>query len=471
MKSLFVCFVLVLLLTDCKKILSTGDSSDTLSNEEVFNNEHSANAIVVNMYADPMKAVDILNGLLSRHLGLAADELQSSAARPSDIDLPWFNCEVPSTDKTLAGFWSRPYEYIYQANNILENLSNNTKLNNSVKQRLTGEALFIRALNYFYLVNLFGGVPLVVKTDYKENIHLPRESEEAVYRFIINDLQQAELLLPEYTPGSDSALLTGVRATKWAAKALLARAFLYHQEWEKAEQYAGELINSGRFRLETNLNNVFSINSKEVIFQLQPVKLNQNSAEAIYFLPSVNTQPPMFVIRQELLSRFETGDLRRKNWIGSIVAANKTQYFPLKYKTRNSVPAKEYNVVFRLGEAYLIQAEAQAMQGKLYGGESAAATLKLLRVRAGLSSIPNGLTQQQILQRIEQERKAELFAEWGHRWFDLRRTKSFHLPGVSRAEEILKSLKPSFQPYRLLLPIPLSELQKNTALVQNDGYR
>jgi hypothetical protein len=466
MKSITIPLLMIFLSTGCKKILSTQQSSNTHTNEEVFSNEQSANAIALNMYSDPMKSADILNGLLTRYLGLAADELQSPNGKLPESDLPWFNCAVSPSDKILQGFWSRPYEYIYQGNNIIESLRGNKKLRDPVKKTLTGEALFIRALSYFYLVNLYDGVPSISKTNFAENASLPRESRDSIYKLIINDLKLAEQNLPEYSPGGDSALKKGTRATKWAAKALLARAYLYTGQWEKSEQYAAALINSGQFVLENNLDNVFLVNSKEVLFQLQPVNKNQKHIEASYFLPN-NKQAPLLVITSTLFNSFESGDLRRKNWIGNITVGNKTHYYPYKYKAKTSGQRLEYNVVMRMGEICLIHAEALAMQDKLDG---AVESLRPIRVRAGLAPIPSGLTKQQILQRIEKERQAELFAEWGHRWLDLKRTKGFQHPDKPRAMEVLEPLKPSFQSYKLLFPIPARELQQNPRLVQNPLY-
>ena len=100
------------------------------------------------------------------------------------------------------------------------------------------------------------------------------------------------------------------------------------------------------------------------------------------------------------------------------------------------------------------------MQGKLSGSSSAVSDINVIRRRAGLADT-EALSQAEVLLAIEEERKKELFVEWGHRWLDLKRTQ--------RANLILAS-KPNWSPTDLLFPIPESELLNNPNLIQNPGY-
>src|SRR5690606_28078371 len=113
----------------------------------------------------------------------------------------------------------------------------------------------------------------------------------------------------------------------------------------------------------------------------------------------------------------------KANWIGNVTSQSETYYFPYKYKISSGQdPWNEYPMVLRLAEQYLIRAEARAHQNKL---PEAIADLDAIRERAGLLSIANikpGIGQAELLDAILQERRVELFAEWGHRWFDLKRT-------------------------------------------------
>ncbi|HCO85286.1 MAG TPA: RagB/SusD family nutrient uptake outer membrane protein, partial [Arenibacter sp.] len=128
--------------------------------------------------------------------------------------------------------------------------------------------------------------------------------------------------------------------------------------------------------------------------------------------------------------------------------------------SRNS--ASEYSMVLRLAEQYLIRAESRAMQGNISG---AIADVDVLRSRAGLdliNDIEPEINKEGLLNIISEERKLELFSEWGHRWFDLKRT--------GKASQVLMPLKPLWQETDVLFPIPQVELDKNQNLHQNVGY-
>src|SRR5690606_1021237 len=135
-------------------------------------------------------------------------------------------------------------------------------------------------------------------------------------------------------------------------------------------------------------------------------------------------------------------------------------YTPYKYKIRDSSDSsQEYSVVFRLSEQYLIRSEARLYQGNLSGSLS---DLNLIRFRAGLNSIHSN-NHVEMLNIILTERRHELFSEFGHRWFDLKRT--------NMAEPILSPIKPNWRSTNVLFPIPENELLINPNLLpQNPGY-
>ena len=156
---------------------------------------------------------------------------------------------------------------------------------------------------------------------------------------------------------------------------------------------------------------------------------------------------------------FESGDQRRDQWIGEVNDGSQTYYFPFKYKIQFAFTPEEYVVGLRLAEQYLIRAEARAKQGDLIGAQS---DLNVIRGRAGL---PNSTANNQasLLLAIEQERKVELFTEWGHRWMDLKRTQ--------RIDEILSTLKSNWQVTSALYPIPELDITNNPNITQNPGYQ
>jgi hypothetical protein len=348
--------------------------------------------------------------------------------------------------------WKAAYTYLYYCNICKEGLQRSTGVAAEVKKRLLGEVQFVRALCYYYLVNLYGGVPLVLGTNAEVNALLPRSSTGQVYLQIIADLEAARDALA----GSQN----NSRPTHYAAQALLARVYLHLQNWSKVEEMASAVINSGQFALHSDLNAVFKENSKEIIFQWEPVQDKMNSGEGFIFIP-LGSSKPNYTLTADLLAAFETGDLRKNNWVKSVPISTPTYHYPNKYKIALLSGAfEECNVVLRLAEQYLVRAEALAHQNKI---AEAVNDINRIRMRAGLAAKETTISSEQCFQAIEQERRIELFAEWGHRWFDLKRT--------NRANTVLSAAKGSrWQTNDQLYPIPFSELETDPNLEQNDGY-
>jgi hypothetical protein len=230
------------------------------------------------------------------------------------------------------------------------------------------------------------------------------------------------------------------------------------KNWSKAEDMASAIINSGQFALLGDLNKVFKFDSKETIFQLVPVLERINSGDGFIFVP---LGKPNYLFIKDFLNAFENGDLRKVKWVNSVTIGGTPYSYPFKYKifTSSGAPT-EYNIVLRLAEQYLIRAEARAQQNRI---EEAVTDLDTIRVRAGLSVLSATISYDVCLQKIEQERRMELFAEWGHRWFDLKRT--------NRANAVLGVTKAgNWNANDQLYPIPSSELVNAPNLVQNPGY-
>jgi hypothetical protein len=332
-------------------------------------------------------------------------------------------------------------------------LAKSATVSPELKARLTGEVRFVRALCYYYLLNLFGDVPLVLGTNADVNTLLSRAPEEQVYSHIVTDLIAASDAL--------TAIKDNRTPTSFAAKALLARVYLHLKNWSRADELASEIIKSGQFALQSDLNEVFKSNSKEVLFQWVPVQSRMNSAEGFMFIP-LSSGRPNYSVSDGLWKAFETGDLRKGSWIRSVSVSGQTYNYPHKYKLNlspNGVPPTEYNVVLRLAEIYLIRAEALAKLGRIV---EAVADINTIRVRAGLTVLATTISDEQCLQAIEQERRTELFTEWGHRWIDLKRT--------NRADVVLSTLKSNWHYNDKLYPIPFSELETAPNLEQNPGY-
>jgi hypothetical protein len=397
--------------------------------------------------------------------GLTADELIGYPVGNSIVMEAYPNALI-STD---APFWDRIYvQCIYPSNAAIEGISKSTTLTQSVQQQLLGEAKFMRALAYFYLVNFFGDIPLITTTDFSKNQLAFRNAQAEVYNQIISDLKNAQILLsPNYL---DATLLNTtterVRPTQWAATALLARVYLYTHDWINAEKQSSTIIsNTTQYKLVSSLNGVFIKNSTEAIWQLQPVISGRNTEDGnAFILSSIPTSANPVSLSSSLLNSFELNDARKTNWINSYTSGTQIFYFPYKYKIKTSTSTpSEYLMVLRLAEQYLIRAEAENDQGNM---ASAIADLNTIRNRAGLANYSGLMDQNSVQAAIQHERQVELFTEWGHRWLDLKRTQKIDSVMTIVSPQKGGTWKSSSQ----LFPLPLQPLQYDHNLTQNPGY-
>jgi len=392
--------------------------------------------------------------------GTSSDEFRSFNITLNEF----FNNSILSSNQILnSALWSSGYKIIYYCNSVLDGVATSSSVSLAARKQLEGEAKFIRAFTHFYLTNLFGDVPLVVTSDYRVNAVSVRNLQADVYSQIIKDLTEAQALLTNDYQFSGNER---VRVNSFAASALLARAYLYTNNWEKAESYATSVINStALYRIVNDPAGVFLKNSNEAIWQLMPVVTSQNTNEAQYFVPlSVSSLPGFVSLTDNIVNSFEPGDKRKTNWTGNQTVSGTTFYYPFKYKAyRAGSPLTEYSMVLRLAEQYLIRAEARTKQNKF---SDAMTDIDIIRTRAGLGSIQVKIpspSMDNVMTAIEQERNAELFSEWGHRWFDLKRW--------NRADAVLRPIKIGWSQEDMLYPIPQIELTNNPNLKpQNPGY-
>lgn len=460
----------VLPFSGCKKLIEADFPINEIVGKEIFNTNVTATSVLTGLYTS-VSGTNFFD--ISLKTGLSADEF--AAITSGDIFFALYTNSLSNPDGNL--FWTQYYEFIFRINSALGGLEASTALSPDVKTRLIGESKFLRAFLYFYLVNMFGDVPLLLTTNAFANSVAGRTETAKVYEQIIIDLQDAKAALTNEYLGPDVASSTSerLRPNKYAATAMLARVYLYTEKWAAAEQEATELIDAAPFDLEP-LNAVFLRASKEAIWQLQPTDPALNTPDGNRFVlfegkfrpagPEGYARPAY--LSDEIFKKFEAGDLRRDEWTDSVIVSGVVYPFPYKYKAFDlDQPRTEYTMVLRLAEQYLIRAEARAYQGKLVGENSAAADLNIIRDRAGLGET-TATSQEDLLTAIIHERKFELFTEWGHRWFDLKRT--------GRIDEVMSVVTPlkgnTWQPYQALYPIPFYDLQANPSLrgKQNPGY-
>ncbi len=449
--------------TGCNDFVEIAPPNTEVTTESVFEDEAAVVSAVNGMYSQMINNSDnLFNSSLEVYCGIASDELTNLSAEQNKLefarnDLTEVNSVINSA------FWSFAFQINYTANTIIEGLSN-SQINAQIRDQALGEAFFIRAIVHFYLVNLFGEIPYVNSTDVEINNAIRKESVAFLYNKVIEDLLNAQSLMSE----DYSFINTGprTRPNRATATALLARVYLYQEDWNNAEIQASNVINQDNlYHLENDLSQVFLTDSEEVIWQLTPDEsTNQTQQGFVFVLPPF---APTFVwtnvLSDDFLNSFEVGDARQAVWTDTLNGFLGTFIYPFKYKIGfGNTPDDplEQTVVLRLAEQYLIRAEARAQQGNIAGAQE---DLNAIRTRSGLENT-QAIDQISLLNAIEQERRMELFGEWGHRWFDLKRT--------GRASEVLSVLEgKDWQDTDVLWPLPEVELLNNPNLLpQNIGY-
>lgn len=406
---------------------------------------------------------------------------------------------VTATDNAAAlDIWRGPAPGILRANLVLQNLPA-MNIDEALKSRILGEAMFLRATYYFILVRLFGDVPLItVPQKPSDNLRPARNSREEVYALIIDDLSRATDLLPprsSYT-GNDIG-----RASKGAAAGMLAKVYLTLGDYEKTLQYC-ELVNSLGYSLNANYRDNFNPltkNSPESLFEVQYLGKTSysfwdNENQASWVSTFTGPRNSDFVgggygwnqPTEEMVNAYEAGDIRKDQTIlyaggpdfdgkAYLPSYSGTGYNLRKFLVSKSV-SPDYDTnpanfpVLRYADILLMQAEALNELGRTAEAQAVASSinqggpLNRVRLRAGLANI-TGMSQATLRDAIIQERRVELAFE-GHRWFDMIRINNGQY-----AIDFLHSIgKTNATSKHLLLPIPQREIEANPNLTQNSGY-
>ncbi|MDR5591140.1 RagB/SusD family nutrient uptake outer membrane protein [Christiangramia sp. SM2212] len=455
-------FLIVLSFTSCEELVQIDTPNYQITSEVVFSDIETARSAVQGIYNELFNTAFSNGGTNSVTVisGLSADELKS--LRPTDRSyMDFYENEIQTTNTRNLNLWSSAYKIIYMSNSLLDGISNSTGIEAVSLAELKGEAKFTRAFSYFYLVNLYGEVPLILTKDYRENALADSNTKQEIYEQIINDLQEAVELLPQSYRNQDR-----INVNQSVAKALLARVQLYLKNWEEAELLSTQVISqTDTYEILEDLDQVFLANSREAIWQISPAgrggSLTQTKEGAAFIFHPFISSLTHVALTDDLVNSFDLEDQRQSKWIG--FHSRSENYHAFKYKDRNSSDnLTEYSMVIRLSEMYLIRAEARLMQSNLPG---AIADLDVIKARAGLPIIsefrPN-MDGEELMDEVIEERRKELFTEWGHRWLDLKRTE--------RSDAVLAPIKPDWEATDRLYPIPAEERMKNPNLNQNPGY-
>lgn len=454
--KLLVIYIITIISVNCscKKYLDIQAPKDKATPSEIFANDASATAAITGIYSRMQSLAGGYSGgqnSISVISGLSADEFKSYS---TTLDVFYKN-EIPTSNSIINNnIWSESYRYIYTANAVLEGLKSAPGVSLNTNKQLEGEAKFIRAFCYFYLVNLFGEVPLNLTSNLASSRFNKKSTVQQVYTQIVIDLTDAENLL-----SADYVSSERVRPNKWAASSLLSRVYLYNDKWDLAIEKATAVISQTEKYALTELNSVFLKNSKETIWQLMP-EAGFNTKDGALFI--LTTTPTAVSVPLNLIQLFDIDDNRKNQWIGQFTNSTGTYFYPYKYKIRTPTNGviNEYMMVIRLAELYLVRAEANANLNNL---SIALDDINQIRKRAGMTTPLADINQNQCLTEIAKQRQLELFSEWGHRWLDLKRT--------GRASLVLEPLKGvTWKESDILYPIPDAEINQNFNMVQNFGY-
>jgi hypothetical protein len=294
-KLLLVAVILNVLmyLGGCKKLVEIPPPTTMTSSSDIYSNDATAASVLTGIYTSlsNQNGVNVSLGGLNFCPALSADELTLYDKNNTAL-IPYYRNSLTNSNSNIRGndYWLTIYNTIYTANAVISGVSNNTALTPAVGKQLLGEAKFIRAFCYFYLVNFYGDVPMPLGTGFTINAQLARTPQDQVYQQIIADLKDAESLLSaNYLDGTVlSTTDERVRPTTWASSAMLARTYLYIQKWDSAEAEVTKVINNNSLFSLDSLNEVFLANSSESIWQWQPTGTNLTTGEGgLFVLPAI----------------------------------------------------------------------------------------------------------------------------------------------------------------------------------------
>ncbi len=346
------------------------------------------------------------------------------------------NGNILSTSYTVNFAWSNLYKIISSANIVLANIGNIA--NDPNKDRIEGEAKFLRAWSYFDLVQFFGDVPLVLKpVDNPSNFQPQRTPQADIYKQIVSDLQDAENKMNDVAPQPS-------RVNKWVAKAYLAKVYLTMagnpnniQTFNGTSTYtlalnkASEVINSNKYTINIPYQTVFeTTGDAETIWELR-------CPDIILFNHFTFLSQGIFTPTNAFINSFDANDVRGPAWgiRTSYVYKGTTYNFPLptyykfvdtvQYAAGNQFQSTLSITVIRLADVYLMAAEAD---NELNNGPSSNAYnwINGVRNRAGINNLSSGLSQSDFRDSVFIERRKELYGE-GFDWFDLKRFNKFSL--------------------------------------------
>ena len=460
-KILVLASLATLLMTSCGDSFFDLEPASSVTIDKVYKTASDYNVAVIGCYAKLQSQVNFYTECCeyrSDNLSLGAP----TAGTQDRYDIDHFT-EKPSNG-ILSSYWANFNNNVYRCNLLLDQIDGANFAEN-LKKQYKGEAMFIRALNYFNMYRIWGGVPATKHVvSAAEALKVARYSDEQMFDLIAGDLK--EIVDNNYLPETYSSADMG-RATSGAAKALLGKVYLTFHKWTEAKDILSQLI--GKYQLVSPIAQVFNVDNKnnnEIIFAVHFNKEIEGEGHSYWYnLTNASDDTNQ---TSSLLNTFPTGDAR-KDLITYVQVEKNVRLMNKFYDTKSPTFKTVGNdqILLRYADVLLMYAEAlNEIQYDASEGSLALKYLNAVRLRAGISNLTAKQlpTQEKFRKGILVERQRE-FPYEGQRWFDLVR--------MGFAKSVMAENGVEIKDYQLLFPIPQQEIEKvgdKSILWQNPGY-
>lgn len=460
-KILVLASLATLLMTSCGDSFFDLEPASSVTIDKVYKTASDYNVAVIGCYAKLQSQVNFYTECCeyrSDNLSLGAP----TAGTQDRYDIDHFT-EKPSNG-ILSSYWANFNNNVYRCNLLLDQIDGANFAEN-LKKQYKGEAMFIRALNYFNMYRIWGGVPATKHVvSAAEALKVARYSDEQMFDLIAGDLK--EIVDNNYLPETYSSADMG-RATSGAAKALLGKVYLTFHKWNEAKDVLSQLI--GKYQLVSPIAQVFDVDNKnnnEIIFAVHFNKEIEGEGHSYWYnLTNASDDTNQ---TSSLLNTFPTGD-DRKDLITYVQVEKNVRLMNKFYDTKSPTFKTVGNdqILLRYADVLLMYAEAlNEIQYDASEGSLALKYLNAVRQRAGISNltVKQLPTQEKFRKGILVERQRE-FPYEGQRWFDLVR--------MGFAKSVMAENGVEIKDYQLLFPIPQQEIEKvgdKSILWQNPGY-
>lgn len=464
------------LFTSCQGILEK-DPLGVLDSGSFFQTADDA-LQAINAAYQPLMFNTSNNNFYWAFAELPSDEATTGGdgSRPGLTELDAFSY-TPRTEE-LTSFWALNYQGITQCNTVLDRIAA-VEMNEALKGRITGEALFLRSYYYFILSQVFGDVVLYKNITPPDELKVPQTPRAEVFQQIIQDCEKAAALLPTGYPDSDIG-----RATKGAALALAAKTALYQKDWNRVLDYVSQVKALNIYSLMPDYQDNFredTQNNAESVWEIQHTNLELgvgNSLNQWWCSKKLPDGYGFAEVTEAYFNSFEPDDPRRdftiasnnQDYLGFIYknSYSGTRFSPRKYIQPESEVTQKADgdinyTAIRFAEVLLWEAEAHAELGNTAAAQAA---LEIVRARARAqasdpeTALPPVSTTDQatLIAAVRKERQSELGFEC-HRFFDLVRW--------GLAEDLLTDFQVGKHE---VFPLPQTEIDLNPQLIQNEGY-